>query len=306
MKYAVISDIHGNLPALELALGDAEQMGAQAFLFAGDYCISAPWAAGVVQRMQAAPNALAVCGNEERYLHLPDGEDGQFTVSRWTGRSLQPEQIAWLDSLPEQLAWECEGVALHMAHDSQVFIGDAETGEFRTELLPLRYPAGIPHEALLQDVRGTLAGSAAFRKRLEQLPKGVYIFGHTHSQWHAFFDDHLFLNPGSCGMPLDCGDFGAAYALLTVEGGRCSVEERRVPYDVEALIARVRQTDQYRAARVWSELIFCEWRSCRERVMYFLRHAQRYAQQIGDSRRPFMPDTWEAAYEDWLQNGDKP
>ena len=40
MKYAVISDVHGNYPALEAVLKDAGSQGISAFLFAGDYCIS--------------------------------------------------------------------------------------------------------------------------------------------------------------------------------------------------------------------------------------------------------------------------
>ena len=42
MKYAVISDIHGNLPALEAVMEDAARKGAGRYLFAGDYSISGP------------------------------------------------------------------------------------------------------------------------------------------------------------------------------------------------------------------------------------------------------------------------
>ena len=42
MKYAIISDIHGNLPALEAVIADAEQQGADKFLFLGDYYRNLP------------------------------------------------------------------------------------------------------------------------------------------------------------------------------------------------------------------------------------------------------------------------
>ena len=57
-----ISDIHGNAPALRLAMADARAQGAQAFLFAGDYCVSAPWAEDAVNIMRGTENALS--GNE--------------------------------------------------------------------------------------------------------------------------------------------------------------------------------------------------------------------------------------------------
>ena len=99
---------------------------------------------------------------------------------------------------------------------------------------------------------------------------------------------------------------GALEKMLTVENGACTVEERRISYDAEWLIDQVRQSEQYAAAPVWSEVIFEEWRTCRERVSYFLRHAELFAQSIGDPRRPFMLETWESAWKDWIASGEKP
>ena len=51
MKYAVISDIHGNMDALDAVLADAEKQSADIFLFAGDYCLSMPFPEQAVQRI---------------------------------------------------------------------------------------------------------------------------------------------------------------------------------------------------------------------------------------------------------------
>lgn len=299
MKYAIFADIHGNAPALRLAMADARAQGAQAFLFAGDYCVSAPWAEDAVNIMRGTENALYVRGNEEKYLHLPDGDDAQFEISRWTARNMSPQNIAWLDALPEKAAFFSEGVHIFMAHSSEEFIGNAEMNGFMTRQLVHRYPENVTQEVRLKDIRDTLAADAEFQAHVRTMPGGVYIFGHTHSQWHARFGDVLLINPGSCGLPVDCTRFGAPYTLLTVENGRCEVEERRVIYDAEELIAQVKCTGQYRAARVWSEMIFAEWRTCREMAMYMLRYIEAYARRIGDERRPFMPDTWEAGFAAW-------
>ena len=42
MKYAIISDIHGNLPALNEVIEDARKNGAASYIFVGDYCLSNP------------------------------------------------------------------------------------------------------------------------------------------------------------------------------------------------------------------------------------------------------------------------
>lgn len=301
MKYAVISDIHGNAPALRAVLADAETCGVDGYLLAGDYCISAPWAHEVIALLRKLPNARIIRGNDEAHLDIGPGDDGQFEASRWCMSTLTPTDKAWLDTLPEQLDFTLEGIPFHMAHSSQTYVGKCLHEKFRTSVLPHFYPDGpADRETLLTDFRA-LWGKDEFREHIHSLTTGVYIFGHNHIQTWGEFDGRMLINPGSCGMPLDCCDaFCAPWTLLTIEDGRVTVEERRIPLDVEALISQAKSTGQYAAARVWSEIIFSEWRTCREKVYQFLHHCERYAQSIGDLRRPFAKDTWEAAYAEWV------
>ena len=306
MKYAVISDIHGNAPALRLALADAAAHQVDGYLLAGDYCISAPWASEVVDILRRLPNAHIIRGNDEAHLDVPPGDDGQFEVSRWCMSTLSPDAKAWLDALPEELTIPCRGHAIRMAHSSTVFVGKCLHEKFRTSVLPGFYPDGPASREDLQADFQRLWEKEEFRAHIAALDKGVYVFGHNHIQSWADFDGRVLVNPGSVGMPLDCGAaFCAPYSLLTIEDGVVSVEERRIPYDVETLIAQVKQTGQYAAARVWSELIFSEWRTVREKVYQFLHHCERYAESIGDVRRPFAKSTWEAAYAEWAAHAQE-
>ena len=75
MKYAVISDIHGNMDALDAVLADAEKQSADIFLFAGDYCLSMPFPEQAVQRIACMDNAFVIRGNEEQYIERMQGED---------------------------------------------------------------------------------------------------------------------------------------------------------------------------------------------------------------------------------------
>lgn len=304
MKYAIISDIHGNMPALELVLADAKQHGVDGYLLAGDYSIRAPWFNEVIPALRRLPNARAIRGNEERYLHLPKGDDAQFAITYWAAGRMKPENLAWLDSLPERLDWEADGTGIHMAHSLETFLGREMCRPFRSSILALRYPdRPISSEQFLRDNRALLAGQPDFDKRLAALPEGIYIYGHNHAQTHARFGNHLFINPGSCGQPLDCMDFAACYTLLTIENGEWLVEERRIPYDPKTLIKQVRQTEQYRAAPVWTSLVFLDWSTCSEHMIYFLRYAEAYASRIGDTRRPFMRDTFQGAFDEWEREG---
>ena len=53
MKYAIIADVHGNMPALKLVLEDAQKRGAESYLLAGDYSIRAPWFNDVIPTLRS-------------------------------------------------------------------------------------------------------------------------------------------------------------------------------------------------------------------------------------------------------------
>lgn len=301
MKYAIISDVHGNAHALRLALEDARREGAEGFLFAGDYCISMPWPNEALTPIRQTPNAHIIRGNDDVHLHVTGGDDGQYEVSRWCTKAVTPENHAWLDALPDRLDFTLEGVPVHMAHSSEAFVGKALHARFRTSLLPSLYPdSPVSRDALTEDFRA-YASTSDLADAIAALSPGVYIFGHNHIQTWGDFGGRVLINPGSVGLPLDCGAPGAAYSLMTIRDGAVTVEERRVPYDVECLIGKIRQSSQYTAARVWTELISSELRTCREKVAQFLWSCEAHADRIGDPRRPFSKSTWESAYDEWLR-----
>lgn len=68
MKFAIFSDIHGNLPALNAVIEDAEKQNVDSFLFLGDYCISNPYPDECIARIRSLDSKYAVRGNEEKYL----------------------------------------------------------------------------------------------------------------------------------------------------------------------------------------------------------------------------------------------
>ena len=55
MKYAIISDIHGNYPALQAVMEDMKGQCISGFIFVGDYCISGPWPDECIDAIRAVP-----------------------------------------------------------------------------------------------------------------------------------------------------------------------------------------------------------------------------------------------------------
>ena len=313
MRYAVISDVHGNLPALDMVLEDAEKNGIDGCIFAGDYCLSNPYPDECIRRLRERKNSIIVQGNEEQYLERLAGQDqsrwldGQMQISYYGYRALSADNLEFLLSQPRKLRTTVNGVALHIAHSSREYIDGYEYSEWAPLEIARKYAKNeITKNSLRADIQRYYDTNTGFRQHILRLEKGVYIFGHSHVQWSWFSEDGktLFINPGSCGLPLDGINGTAPYTILDIsDDGKITVEEKRIPFDAEAYISVFEKSDQYLRANVWSKVIIRVLRTAREQIRCFLSFTEKYAQSINDDRRPFAKDTWEAAYRLWIDNG---
>jgi diadenosine tetraphosphatase ApaH/serine/threonine PP2A family protein phosphatase len=200
---ALIYDVHGNLPALEAVLADAQ---ADRYLLGGDYALFGPWPAETVARLRELEAAVWIRGNVERWT--AEGVDDETTMRAVEDcrRELGPELVAELGALPEQIVLD----GVRYCHAS-----------------PVSDMRAISPEADAEDSE-ILAGVA--ERRL--------VFGHTHLAFARTGPAGIELvNPGSVGQPWD-GDHRAAYALVHADG---RLERRRVPYDHERSAAACRE-----------------------------------------------------------------
>lgn len=312
MKFAVVSDVHGNLPALNAVIEDAKSRNVDSFIFVGDYCLSNPYPNECIARIRSLANKYVIRGNEERYLENLVGKDqsrwtdGQMQISYWCFRNISSENLDYLMSQPKQLDFVCNGVTVHVAHSSAEFIEDSEQKEWSTSSVAEKYgDRMISHSTFSADIRRDLSHDRQFLERLEALESGIYIFGHTHIQWsyQSADGEKVLINPGSCGLPLDCTDEGVPYTILEISDKQdVTIEERRVPFDKKKYIEGFLQSDQFVKANVWSKVILKELQTNREHLTFFLRFVEEYARGIGDEQRPFSVSTWEQAYELWQKS----
>jgi predicted phosphodiesterase len=194
----VLYDIHGNLPALEAVLAEADGLGVDRWLLGGDYGTPSPWPLETLERLKELEPATWIRGNGERWLREPpeDRPEVMQSYALFTG-GLPEDVVDQLYSLPAQA--ELDGVLyVHGSplSDVESFAPEPQEGE----------------ERLLAGVRDRLV-----------------VFGHSHQQFRRPGPDGTdLLNPGSVGMPLDA-DTRAAWA--TQDGREFSL--RRTEYDVQ-------------------------------------------------------------------------
>jgi predicted phosphodiesterase len=195
---AALYDIHGNLPALEQVLADADAAGASHYLLGGDFGAWSPWPRETLERLRALPETTWIRGNGERWLREPPLDRPEVADQLANSDAGIGTDEGWLYSL--QARKELDGVLY--THGSP--LSDVES--FASE-------PSDDDERLLNGVRNT-----------------TVVFGHSHLQFKRSGPNGTTLvNPGSAGMPLD-GDPRAAYALRRGDG---EFEFRRVEYDTE-------------------------------------------------------------------------
>ena len=214
---ALLYDVHGNLPALEAVLADADAAGGDRFLLGGDYALFGAWPVECVTRLSEL-DAEWIRGNGERWTaepsQAPDNELVQGAVA------------SCRDLLGEQTAGELGALPLTTVRDETLYCH----GSPRSDI-----DSFLPQPA--DDEPGLLA---VVRERR-------VVFGHTHLPFVRRTDAGIELvNPGSVGMPFD-GDPRASYALVRDDGG---IEHRRVAYDHRTSAAAVR--DRFAA---WGETV---------------------------------------------------
>ena len=205
----ILYDVHGNLPALEAVLAEADGEDIGEWLLGGDYCAFGPWPVETLARLRELENATWLRGNGERWLVDPP-------------RDVPAEQREFM------FAALASVVAELPARDVDALVG--------LPTLADRDDAFYCHGSPLSDVESFAPEPAQEDLRLlAGVKERQVVFGHSHVQFRRPGPNGTDLvNPGSVGMPLD-GDRRAAWA--TRDG---DFAFRRVEYDVERAAAAYR------------------------------------------------------------------
>ena len=303
MKYAVIADIHGNYNALNAVLADAEKEKLDGYIFVGDYYMCFPLHNEVAERIRNLKNTFIVIGNEEERLiklskQNQDGwVDGQFAGLYWYYRNITVENKSYLTSFPNRIDIDLNGVKLHIAHSSKAFEEEVNIKEpYASEYAKAYYLKHISMDEFLYPFLNQLGQTK--ENCSNSKIKDIYIFGHTHIQWHRFSNEKLFINPGACGFPSD-SKTDSPYVVLEITEDNVIIEERRIKYDEELTVEELKNSSLYGAAKVWNDIIIKEYYCKMDLIGFFLEFAEKYAQKIGDYQRPFSKETFSSAYEVW-------
>jgi putative phosphoesterase len=232
-RIAALSDIHGNLPALEAAVADLKRRNIDLVMTLGDQASGPLWPRETTEFLMQQKSWIQIAGNHERQLTRSDPAT-LGASDRYAYEQLTPEQMQWLKELPATANMGNEIVSFHgtPASDSIYLTETVEAEQLR------------------------LASPTEIARRLTGKKAPVMLCGHSHlPRLVRLEDDVLIVNPGSIGLQayqddqqpkhiVQTGSPEARYAILEKHASSWVVEFIVVPYDHQRAATQARQNQR--------------------------------------------------------------
>lgn len=222
-RLAVISDVHGNLSALEAVLADIADRGITRILNLGDHAGKGPRGAAVVD-LVARVCEVNVRGNWDDFLPYKSGSDSPGI--RWWHDELGPERLAW-------------GAAQPLSHD--LLLSGRRVRLFHASAASVHRRVHSPRNRQTHRTDEEFAGMFAATELTGDGPEPTVVgYGDVHDAYLEVNGGRTLFNAGSVGNPLD--EPVPVYAILegvpgSAEPAPFGISHVRVPYDVETEIA---------------------------------------------------------------------
>jgi len=228
MTYGLISDIHGNLDALEAVLAELKDV--DGFLCMGDLVGYGADPSACVERVRELPELVCVAGNHD--LAAIGGYELRWfnpfarAAIVWTAEQLTQDQKDYLGSLRRTADADIAVLVHGSLPESMDYITSPAEARRCFDAMPGDLTL-IGHTHVSEYYR---------TRRRSRLPEQTSLF----SGGRVEFEDDLryIVNPGAIGQPRD-GNPAASFGIWEVEGK--TIEVRRIPYDVERAQAKMRE-----------------------------------------------------------------
>jgi putative phosphoesterase len=214
MKTAILSDAHGNFPALCAVLDEVHRLDCKRILFLGDSTGYYAQPAQCIDVLRER-NAIQLLGNHDWYLTSGSSCDRSQLVSsliKHQRKEVMGDRLSFLSSLSSSY----EEANISCVHGSWKNPLDEYIYDITEEMLPGRFQ--------------------------------YYFAGHTHVQFASKLGSKIFCNPGSVGQPRD-GDPRAAFAVLD----NSQIELHRIDYDINATVKAMQEAG-YKNSVLWENL----------------------------------------------------
>ncbi len=222
MKILVISDIHGNYPALQAVAEYIRPAGCDLICNCGDSTVYAPFPNETLDWLQKH-QAISILGNTDRkIIRLAKGKSFK--------KPGKPEKRIMYSSTFDVLTGSNLGYLQGLPKKKIVPAGEMKIGLFHGS------PAD-PDEFLFPDTPAD-----RFQKLAQMVQQDIICIGHSHTPFYKLVKGIHFINPGSVGRMFD-GNPAASCAVIEIQKKTVAVSHHRVPWKIQKTVKALRKND---------------------------------------------------------------
>ncbi|MGG3505620.1 metallophosphoesterase family protein [Paenibacillus lautus] len=213
-QIALISDIHGNIPALEAVLKDIKQRGIETIYCLGDLIGKGPHGDIAVDLVRTHCQQV-IKGNWDDFI----GKETDDPVLQWHQHRLGSERLQYLAELPYILEFMMSGKWIRLFHASPRSVYERiQPWDDQEKLETLFHSSPLCGDPRIADVAG---------------------YADIHNAYHQHLDGRTLFNTGSVGNPLEMPE--ASYVILdgiydSEEPASFNIQFIRVPYPIEQAV----------------------------------------------------------------------
>lgn len=262
MRLAVISDIHGNLPALEKTFAFIDNVNVDGIIWCGDYVTDILLSHEVLEFIKLKNKKYRhwiIKGNREDYMiDYHNSSDKDFSMIDVTGsllltyNSLSDSDINYISTLPDEVVVDIKGCP-------QIFVSH------------------------------TLDSNCRYR---------YHVFGHIHKQGLFIKNGCRFINPGSVGQC--CSDApGLEFALLELVNGEWNTHFYHMDYNIDYVSKFIRNSDLYECRYHWADVLIKTLETGHNYVEDYINFSREVAKKCGVNVRTLSDipgKVWDYSY----------
>ena len=256
LRLAILADIHGNLPAFEAALKHVAHQNVDQIIIAGDIITGSPDSADC-WKLALSLSCPILRGNHERYvshygtpLASPEWSTEKYAPLQWTLSQLNSQECQAMALLPANLRLP-HAQDLFIVHASERNDSDAVGAHTPEEQLSVMFPYS---------------------------EERFIIRAHNHVGQTRVWRNKFLITCGSVGLPLD-GHPTAQYLILEQEKGGWQIQHQSVPYSLDVVIQRFRDTQYLASTGPMGRLFFREVVTASQQLVPFLRLHKQWSKE---------------------------
>lgn len=248
-KIAIISDVHGNITALEAVLKDIENRSIKRIFCLGDSIVKCVHPDLVIDRLKEVCEVILI-GNSDYAICRPEVKNRNF----WSRVKLGEERSNFIYNLPVSHEFYMSGHLIRLFHASPYSLDAIYNPMFSNE-------GTIYSGKELKNPEQLFENTEFIGKTVEDPNPDIVGYGHIHTPCIFRYKNKTLFNPGSVGVPVemmnsDVNDesnkFSTLASYIIIEGNygnkdlsSISFQLVRVPYDIEKEIEALRNSDVF-------------------------------------------------------------